>query len=168
MRSCRKCRNRLNAYLDGELGRKEKETVKRHLALCQSCRTVLQSLRDLEPALLAVDVPPAPADLTFRIMTEARAGRRSGKEKSSRRRTKMRLSPGWVLKGVTTATLIVGLTIGAYMGWQSFGMESAAQSRMTASADMSADNLVYAYDTMSAAPPDSIEAAVLSLVTNER
>jgi len=168
MRSCRKCRNRLNAYLDGELGRKEKETVKRHLALCQSCRTVLQSLRDLEPALLAVDVPLAPTDLTSRIMAEAYLAKRRGAKESSRRRTQKRLSPGWVLKGATTATLILGLTIGAYMGWQSFGMESAAQSRMTASADMSADNLVYAYDTMSAAPPDSIEAAVLSLVTHER
>ena len=168
MVSCIKCRKRLNAYLDGELGDKKRAAVERHLAACKSCRTVLQSLRDLEPALLTVDVPAAPSDLRSRIMAEAYLAKRRGAEESSRRRTKMRLSPGWVLKGATTATLILGLTIGAYMGWQSFGMESAAQSRMTASADMSADNLVYAYDTMSAAPPDSIEAAVLSLVTHER
>src|SRR6056297_727473 len=105
MRSCRKCRNRLNAYLDGELGRKEKETVKRHLALCQSCRTVLQSLRDLEPALLAVDVPLAPTDLTSRIMAEAYLAKRRGTEKSSRRRTEKRLPQGWALKGASAAAL---------------------------------------------------------------
>jgi len=168
MVSCIKCRKRLNAYLDGELGDKKRAAVERHLAACKSCRTVLQSLRDLAPALSAADMPATPSDLTSRILAEARAGRRSDVKKSSRRRAEKRLPPGWALKGASAAALIVGLTMGAYMGWQSFGMENAAQSRIAASVDMSAENLLYAYDTMSAAPSDSIEAAVLSLVTDER
>ncbi|MFP4533490.1 MAG: zf-HC2 domain-containing protein [Desulfobacterales bacterium] len=168
MVSCIKCRKQLNAYLDGELEDKKRAAVERHLAVCPSCRMVLQSLQDLEPALLAADVPAAPWDLTSRILAAARAGRRGGVEKSSRRRTEKRLPPGWALKGASAVALIVGLTMGAYMGWQSFGMESAAQSRITASVDMPADNLLYAYDAMGAAPSDSIEAAVLSLVIDER
>ncbi len=99
MLSCKKYRKRLNAYLDGELPARKKVAVERHLAACQSCRTVLQSLRDLGPALLAADVPAAPTDLTSRIMAEAYLAKRRGAEKPSPWRTQKPLFTGLVLKG---------------------------------------------------------------------
>lgn len=158
----------MNAYLDGELGGKEREAVKRHLADCQSCRTVLQSLDDLEPALLAAGVPPPPSDLTSRIMSVASADRSSGAKKPSRRLTDKLWFPDCLLKGATAAALIVGLAMGAYMGWHSFGAEKRVRSGTTGSVDLSADNLLYVYDVMRAAPSNSIEAAVFRLLNHER
>jgi hypothetical protein len=63
-------RDLLSEYLDDELGLEERATVDRHLAVCEDCRTELETLRRLARALAEEKVPSVPVDL------EARIGRR--------------------------------------------------------------------------------------------
>ena len=53
-------REQLSAYLDDELSADERAAVDRHLALCDSCRDQLASLRALSQALRDEEVPPVP------------------------------------------------------------------------------------------------------------
>jgi len=66
--TCKKLRNKLSAYLDGELKNREKRKVQSHLRQCQVCREQLGQLQKI--AILMQNLPSqkAPTDLEARIL----------------------------------------------------------------------------------------------------
>ena len=168
MLSCMKYRKHLNTYLDNELRDRKRNAVERHLSVCPSCRAVLKALQDLEPVLQAANVPPPPADLTSRILETARRVRKNSTDKSIPQRAEQLLFPGWVLRGATAAALIIGLSIGGFMGWRSFGTDGYIRPGMMISKKTSPDSLAPAFDVLAAAPEGSIEGATMKLMAVKR
>jgi len=163
MLSCAKCRKRLGVYLDGELTQRERKSIERHLAKCESCNAALKELRSLEALMHTLDVPPAPAALTSRILAEVYKKR--GRLRKYPVRWWYALAPRLrVLKSATAATLILGLTVGAYMGWSTFQGDKGARFQRSEVLRDSAGELSYALRTLSASSPSSIEAATLALL----
>ena len=72
MLSCLRYRNRLGAYLDGELSPRRSKTVSAHVARCKACRVALEDLRRLAPVMHALEVPPVPTGLADHVMARAR------------------------------------------------------------------------------------------------
>ena len=72
MLSCLRYRNRLGAYLDGELSPMRSKAVSAHVARCKACRVALEELRRLAPVMHTLEVPPVPAGLADYVMARAR------------------------------------------------------------------------------------------------
>lgn len=72
MWSCVRYRNRVGAYLDGEMSLKQSKAVAAHVARCKACRVTLEDLRRLAPVIHALEVPPVPAGLVDHVMALAR------------------------------------------------------------------------------------------------
>ena len=72
MQSCLGYRNRLGAYLDGELSPSRSKAVSAHVARCKACRVALEDLRHLPPVMHALEAPPVPAGLADHVMALAR------------------------------------------------------------------------------------------------
>jgi len=162
MWSCAKNRKYLNAYLDGELPERTRREVECHLAGCPACLLEFEGLRGLAPLLGNDEVPPVPAGLSARIVNEA-ALRQRRKEagKASGWEWREFLFQPWLVRGATTAALVVGLAIGALMGWTSYLRPDSVQWMTT---DENAARNMYAFDVMGAEPRGSIEAATLALL----
>lgn len=168
MGSCARNRNHLNAYLDGELPERSRCGLERHLAECPACRRELDALRGLAPFLANDEVPPAPAGMSARIMAEAALRRK-------RKASPIAAGPGWrdflfqprLAGGATVAALVVGLAVGAWMGWASRRNPEPARWTTTATAGHAA-RAIYAFDVLSAEPHGSIEAAALALFNDGR
>ena len=168
MLSCAKNRKRLNAYMDGELPERKRRNVERHLAHCSACRLELEGLRGLGPLLRHDEAPPVPAGLSARIMAEA-AFRQRLKEagKTSVRQWREFLFKPWLVRGVTTAALIIGLAVGAWMGWTSrLGPDSGKGVAMSTHENIGRN--MYAFDVLGAEPRGSLEAATLALLDDGR
>lgn len=164
---CYRYRKRLGAYLDGELSKRKQTSLERHLEKCSSCRTVLDSLRHLEKDLFSLDVPAVPADLTLKILTEARAQKKRNIEDNQIRSWwELLLKQRWELRGATIAALIIGLTMGTFMGWTTYRDGRTAQSSTMKAGSEGVENPFYALDALSSTPEGSIEAVVLTLHKN--
>jgi anti-sigma factor RsiW len=162
MWSCAKNRKHLNAYLDGELPERTRGSVERHLAGCPVCFLKFDGLRGLAPFLENDEVPPVPAGLSARIVTEAALRqRRKEAEQTSGREWRGFLFQPWLVGGATTAALVVGLAVGALMGWTSYLRPDSAQ--WMATNEIVARHM-YAFDVLGAEPRGSIEAATLALL----
>jgi anti-sigma factor RsiW len=168
MWTCTKNRKHLNAYMDGELPDQALREVERHLAGCPACLLELNRLRELAPLLEKDEVPPVPAGLSARILAEA-AVRQKRKEcqKTSGWQWREFLFQPWLVRGATTAALVVGLSVGALMGWTSYLRPDSVQWMIMATDEKAARNM-YAFDVMGAEPRGSIEAATLALLDDER
>lgn len=166
MWSCAKNRKHLNAYMDGELPERALREVERHLAGCPTCLLELDGLCGLKPLLEKVEVPPVPAGLSARILSEA-AVRQNRKEcqKTSSWQWREFLFQPWLVRWATTAALVVGLSVGALMGWTSYLRPDSGQLVIMATDENDARNM-YAFDVMGAEPRGSIEAATLALLDN--
>jgi predicted anti-sigma-YlaC factor YlaD len=70
--TCRETRTRLSSYLDGDLGGRTRRRVSRHLARCEHCRALLESLtRTLEQLRsLGTMEQATPAPATVRAIVE--------------------------------------------------------------------------------------------------
>jgi len=68
--------NKLGAYLDGQLGRREKTEVETHLETCQSCRDELDELRRLSYLLRAAPQPEFTSALDFKAQLMLQLPRR--------------------------------------------------------------------------------------------
>ena len=160
MFSCVRVRRQLGVYLDGERSRNRRMAVERHLATCRSCRTALESLRRLERALQAVEVPPAGSDLTSRIMARARERQNISTEPSVIRlhHEVGSTSRTWTFRIAAAAVLVFGLTAGSYMGW-SAGRSTAPAAQIDR---LNAYNLDYLGD----APQGSLASSYLALASN--
>jgi len=60
-------RNKLNAYLDGELSQGEITSVEKHLAQCNDCRSELEALKQLDRLLDMAEPVNAPADFDVKL-----------------------------------------------------------------------------------------------------
>jgi len=169
MISCVRYRKRLGACLDGELSLREQASFQRHLAKCGSCRTALDGLRKLGPLLLPLDVPPAPATLTSRILAEAHTRQMRRSVVNPRWSWWDALTPqSWALRGATTAALIGGLTMGAFMGLTTYRDGRMTQLSTAKPGSERAENPLYDLDILSGVPKGSIESAVLALLEDRR
>ncbi len=168
MLSCTKNRKRLNAYMDGELPERKRREVERHLAHCSVCRFELDGLRELAPLLGHDEAPPVPAGLSARIMAEAVfRQRRKEAEKTSGWKWREFLFHPWLVRGATTAALVVGLALGAWMGWTSRPSHDSGKEVTITTHENIARNM-YDFDVLSAEPRGSIEAATLALLDDGR
>jgi hypothetical protein len=112
------------------------------------------------------DVPPVPAGLPARILAEAAVRqKREQVQKMSGRETQRFLFRPWLATGATTAALIAGLAMGAWMGWTSY-LGSGSAPWMTPH-EVMAENM-YAFDVLGAEPQGSIEAATLALLDDKK
>jgi anti-sigma factor RsiW len=168
MWSCARNRKRLNAYIDEELPKRSRNEVERHLAVCESCRTVLDGLRGLGPYLQMLDAPPVPVALTSRILSEASSRQKRRGKEPVWLGWKALLSQPWFVPGATTAALVVGLTMGAWMGWTSYRDAGSGQLLAVAKKTDGSASSLYAFDVLSAEPRGSIEAATLAFLENGR
>ena len=165
---CVRYRKRLGTYLDGKLSRRKQTAIERHLKKCYSCRLVLNNLRDLEQTLHTLDVPPAPASLTSRILAEAYKQKRSigaGQTWSWRR---VLMPYTWSFNRATAASLLIGLIMGAYMGWTSYWSDQAKKSLTEVTVSETLDESLYIAEVLSAAPQGSFEAATLAMLEEKR
>ena len=68
-------RERLSAWLDGELAPEERLEVAAHLEVCEKCRRELAALERLDAALGSLDAP-TPARLAARVLDRLQPRRR--------------------------------------------------------------------------------------------
>lgn len=167
MGSCARNRKRLSAYIDSQLPERVRRSVERHLGECPSCRFVYDELRELSSVLGAYDAPPVPNGLSSRILAEA-ASRQRGRsyEKFPNFGWREFLLQPWLVRGVTTAALFVGLAMGGWMGWMSY--RSPDSKYLLATIDDGAEGTLYAFDILIAEPQGSIAAATLALLGDKK
>ncbi|MFZ5766795.1 MAG: anti-sigma factor family protein [Thermodesulfobacteriota bacterium] len=165
MLECLRYRKRLNAFLDKELSEREQSLVERHLTQCASCRAVLDDLQELAPLLASLPTSPVPPFLTARIQTAAQARQKQVISGSFSRwwREIWTMQP-LVLKGATAAALVIGLTMGSYLGWASFRIDLLAPSEVTVCRTEIVDGPLYAFQSLGTAPQGSMVAATLALM----
>lgn len=75
---CRRFRNRLDAYVDGELSASEREEMRRHAQSCEDCATLLAQYEDMLRALSTLDEGieiPAEAAQAWRSLVRDEAER---------------------------------------------------------------------------------------------
>jgi anti-sigma factor RsiW len=169
MLACLKYRKRLGAFLDNELSGREQSLVERHMARCVSCRAALENWQKLAPLLASCQAPPVPPALAARIQAAAK----------TIQKTKARglfglwlwetwtMQP-WMLKGAIAAALVIGLTMGGYMGWSGSRIDRLARSAATIYEAEAVDGPLYAFQTLDAAPQGSMVAAALALTEYDR
>jgi anti-sigma factor RsiW len=117
MAGCRPYRKRFSAYLDGELPLKKRAAVAEHLAVCAACRRELEDIEKLGPALMRPGVFPPSADLSARIMAEARQRQATGSS-AARVRFKPVFIPSWswwLKTGGAAAMVVLLLYFGQWM-----------------------------------------------------
>jgi anti-sigma factor RsiW len=156
----------LNAYLDGELPERTRREVECHLAGCPACLLEFEGLRGLAPLLGNDEVPPVPVGLSARILAEAalRQKRKEAGKTSGGEWLEFLFQP-WLVRGATIAALVVGLAMGALMGWTSYLRPDSTQWIAT---NESVARNMYAFDVLGAEPRGSIEAATLALLDDGR
>jgi anti-sigma factor (TIGR02949 family) len=79
--TCRELLDFLMAYLDGELGSRERERFDRHLEVCPDCVRYLETYREtirLERLCREPDAP-VPGDVPEELVRAVLAARRAGK-----------------------------------------------------------------------------------------
>ena len=73
--ACDEVRERLSAWLDGELAAEERQQVAAHLEVCPGCQEEMAVLSRLDAALGTLEVP-LPAQLSQRVLDRLRPRRR--------------------------------------------------------------------------------------------
>ncbi len=94
-RNCPEVRERLSAWLDGELAPDEAARVDRHLESCGACRRELAQLEALENALGALPAPALPPGLPERVAARLQRPRRH-----------------WWQSMALAASLVLGIVLG--------------------------------------------------------
>lgn len=164
MLACFKYRKRLGAFLDKELSGREQGLLEQHLSRCASCRAVLEDLRRLAPLLVALSASPAPDSLTVRILAAARARQiQKSRGLPAHWWQEMWSIQPWAIRGATAAALVIGLTMGGYMGWSGFHNDRLAHSSAGEYGFEVGSGPLYAFQTLGAAPQGSMVAATLAL-----
>jgi len=69
--NCGAAERLLSGYLDGAIGNRDRAQVREHLAICASCRDVLERYRRLAVCLAHVRPAEPPADLAVRLRLRA-------------------------------------------------------------------------------------------------
>jgi len=164
MLSCILYRKRLGAYLDEELPREKLLDFESHLKRCTSCRAVLEDLRGLGPILQAIEAPNPPSDMVSRIVSEARnlkVARVRQKINDADRGSTMPWV--WAYRGATAVVVILGLTMGSFMSWNTL------QGGRTLWPDREiSGEPAYALDALGDVYQGSLEAATMGLLWDEK
>ena len=165
--NCRKVRQKLNAYMDGELPSKKREDVRTHLDECTSCAQAFGRLQKLGLTLKGVSIPNVPEDLTLKVLAQARERLLSSRRKSFLNR----LWPNWwaaeapVMRAAAALMLIMGLAIGSALGWH-INKRSKNLTSFRSAYDMDLE-AYYNLDFLGGTPLGSIEQVCLTIVSHQ-
>jgi len=160
---CLRLRKLHGAYLDGELSPAKRLLIETHLGRCETCRTALENIRNLEPVLLSLEVPPVPVGLAGRVMALAR-------EKAAQLQQPVLWNPGqWWLtisapaRAASLAMLFAGLMTGLALGWRTGRpTEPPGQVRARIQSELLD---TYNLDVLSEMPRGSLADVSLTLVS---
>src|SRR5437879_503956 len=129
-------RERLSAYLDGELDEGEREALEQHLPTCEQCQRTLDEFREVRALLRAMPMPAMPR--SFAIPTEgaipvplaAATSDRAGRTEQRQRRTRS----GGIWSGVAQAVggFVAAAGVILVLGSALMGMGPRAGSASTA------------------------------------
>ena len=103
--SCRRFRKRLGSHLEGELGGRAREALRRHLEDCPRCAEEAEALRSTAALLRGLPPVEAPAHLSQRIIARLRDG-------EGRERWLDRASARWLAVAVAGALVLALVTAG--------------------------------------------------------
>jgi len=163
---CRRVRQRLSAFLDGELPNALRDRLAAHLDSCVECRATLDRFRRLAPVLESSPAPGVPDWLPERVLARAQ-------ERLERRRRglfdPLAAFAQWLALGMrgmrpaVTAAALVGVVLGSLMGW-TLSRKPVAGSTIAASSRETLESL-YGLDALGGAPADSLEIAYAELTS---
>lgn len=161
MLSCLKYRNKLGAYLDGELSPRRSEAVAAHLARCKACRGALEDLRRLAPVMQALEVPPVPAGLADHVMARARTRAvRSHVEPVTWRPLEWWKMASAPLRAAACVTVLLAFFFGVALGR---GVLVFGNNRTI----MAKAESIEGFEWFSPTPPASLGSAYLMLASND-
>ena len=122
----------LDAYLDGELGRRKRREVERHLRLCASCRTLLEATVALRRRMQSLPLLSCPEEVVARVQAV------TAPRPVARRHVVLRPGLVWRL-ALAGATVAVALLLVLRQPWQrptpeetTYSAEQVAQARRDA------------------------------------
>jgi anti-sigma factor RsiW len=104
---CKKIKNRLSAFVDGELALPEQQAISDHLRACRECSALAERLHQVYVSLPAD--PDIPANPFFITRLRAELARRSDARQEG-------LWRPWMQKSLIPATIVLGLLIGRQLG----------------------------------------------------
>jgi len=161
MLSCLRYRNRLGAYLDGELSPRRSKTVSAHVARCKACRVALEELRRLAPVMHALEVPPVPAGLADHVMARARTSAlRSHMEPVTWSPLEWWRMVSAPLRLAACATVLLAFFLGVALGRGEFVFGNK-QTTVAGTASMEG------FEWFSQTPPASLGSTYLMLASND-
>ena len=170
-------RERLSAYLDGELGEGERAALERHLPTCERCQRALDELREVRALLRAMPMPASPR--SFAIPTTGEVPRplaAAARDRAERgeRRSRARGGGGGRWSGVAQAVggfvaaagvmLVLGSALmgqGPTFGGASRTAGSAASAPQTGQRDTTST----AYGAGQATPASTLQGKTVATPT---
>ncbi|SMC73117.1 anti-sigma factor family protein [Papillibacter cinnamivorans] len=152
MSGCEFDKERLSAYLDGELSREEAADVREHLENCPECRELLSQFEAIRGGMRELEAEP-PADLAGGIMDRVRA------EKAPNRYKRHRFAYGTFV----AAAAVVALVFLAGPGI----VNNISALRGTSGAE-SADAAAGSADTDAGGGEDTLRSAMAPAVTDSQ
>jgi anti-sigma factor (TIGR02949 family) len=161
---CSRAQRKLEAYLGGEVGERERERLEPHLAKCPECARALERARQLRAVLRGVQAPELPAGFHARLM--ARAAEQSAGPVSAGLLGRLRWLPSMPvpLRVGAVGAVIVAVGTGVLIGrdmWQLKEPSPSQQARLAAVDPVS----IYRIDYLGEAPDGSLAGAYLSLMS---
>lgn len=108
---CRKCRQLVSAYLDGETTRNEERFIREHTQTCQECQEALQAYQGIRAQFQTLPQPIPPTALRRSVLTAVRTGttpvRYNGRRSAVRNESFLGFSLRWGVALATAAALLV-------------------------------------------------------------
>jgi anti-sigma factor RsiW len=155
---CSEFRKSMNRYADKELPELSLASMQQHSAECSACRSRLKEIHRLSAILAADLTPDVPPGFAESVMRKARSVTRV------RPAPFLWFRPAWwdamtqPVRVAATALLVLGLGLGAYMGWD------ISQTRKLSVEVVKLDpSTQYGLDFFEAAPAGSLEQVYLDL-----
>jgi anti-sigma factor RsiW len=161
-RDCKRFAKRLDAYADGAVTTQLHAAMEAHVASCPACRRELESLAQIGGVLRAAPPPPpVPEGFALRVMARAAA---CGESAPKRTGSALPAFAWWrelarPARAAAAAVLVVGLALGAMMGWDMNRNGRIPQPTSGKSDALAAFNLDYLGD----APAGSLAQVVMAL-----
>ncbi len=147
---CKNLKNRLSAYLDGELDARTSSQIALHLEECSSCKFEFERLQKLNMFLEAEQ--PLPADPYFLSRLRARL------RNEDRKMPVVSNAWRWAARALVPVTIAVGLVFGIFLG-------THLTEKLSSDADTAfkISDSYFDEDVFSAIPQGSLTAEYTSL-----
>ncbi len=161
---CSRAQRKLEAYLGGETGERERERLERHLAGCERCSRVLERARQMKAVVRGVRASELPAGFHARLMS--RAAEQSAEPAPGGLLGRLRCMPSMPmpLRAGAVGAVLVAVGAGVLIGRDMWRMENrppAGQAQLVAADPVS----IYRVDYLGEAPDGSLAGAYLSLTS---